>query len=240
MNYINIPNLPQKKVGKVIMQTDIGFDTASFEAVSVPVCTALPLPEQKHADMQIIHMGNNIFVCALSSYSYYKKLLPDAVIYCGVIPQEKYPFNIAYNACIIGNKMFCNSMYTDSEVLRLAKAFDINIIDIKQGYTKCSTAVVTDNAVITSDKGLYKAYAANGLDVLLISPGNILLKGYDYGFIGGCCGKTDKDILWFYGDISAHPDYSRIKEFCLKHSCKIEYCKDFPLTDIGSVLPIAY
>ena len=240
MNNFSNPNLPQGKVGKVIMQIPEPFDTASFEAVSVPACKELPLPEQQHADMQIIHINGNIFVCSESLYEYYKKALPGAEIYCGETPCGKYPDNILYNACIIGNKMFCNSKYTDATVLQKAKEAGLNVIDVKQGYTKCSTAVVADNAVITSDKGLQKIYAENGIDVLLISEGHIILKGYDHGFIGGCCGKTDKDILWFYGDITAHPDHPAIKEFCKKYGCDIAYLKDRPLTDIGSILPAAY
>ncbi len=240
MKYVNNPNLPQMTVAKVIMQTDEYFDTASFEAVSVPACKGLPLAEQQHADMQIIHICNNIFVCSETVLEHYKKMLPDAEIYCGKAPCSDYPHNIAYNACIIENKIFCNSKYTDSIVLKKAIDAGLEIIDVKQGYAKCSTAVVAENAVITSDKGLYKIYVEQGIDVLLIREGHIILKGYNHGFIGGCCGKIDKNILWFYGDITAHPDYIKIKEFCDKYSCEVEYAKGFPLTDIGSILPIAY
>ena len=240
MNYLPIPNLPQKEVGRVIMQNNNKFDTASFEAVSVPACAELPLPEQKHADMQIIHIANNVFVCSDSVYDYYKAKLPDAVIYCGKKAGGEYPFSIAYNACIIGNKMFCNSKYTDEVVIRTADEFGIETVNVKQGYTKCSTAIVCENAVITSDMGLYKAYMRNNIDALLISPGHILLEGYGYGFIGGCCGKTDVNKLLFYGDLSAHPDYLKIKAFCERYNCETEYIKDFSLTDIGSILPVSY
>ncbi len=240
MNYVIKPNIPDKRINKVIMQKIPGSGLLPFDVISVPACNSLPTPEQLHADMQIIHIKNNVFVCEKSVADYYKLLLPEAIIIKGEAVSNKYPDNIAFNASVIGNKIFCNIKYTDPVLIRIAKDMDFELINVKQGYTKCSTAIVNEKAVITSDIGLAKIYKDNGLDVLLITEGNIVLKGYNYGFIGGCCGKISEKILWFYGNVSEHPDYKRILEFCRSYQCEIEYIANIPLTDIGSVLPVSY
>ena len=43
------------------------------------------------------------------------------------------------------------------------------IINVKQGYAKCSICVVSDNAIITADKGIAKAAIQNRIDVLEIT-----------------------------------------------------------------------
>ena len=53
-------------------------------------------------------------------------------------------------------------------------------------------AVVSNKAIITSDKVIAHEAKKVDLDVLLIPPGDIILPGLDYGFIGGCCGLIEK------------------------------------------------
>ena len=76
--------------------------------------------------------------------------------------------------------------------------------------------------------------ASPHLDVLLIRPGYIILKGFDYGFIGGTCGRIGDEII-FNGDISAHPDYDAIQAFIKSRGLDIKYF-DYPLEDIGSII----
>ena len=73
--------------------------------------------------------------------------------------------------------------------------------------------------------------------VLLIKKGYVSLDGYDYGFIGGASVYIkDKKTLLFFGDITAHPDYSAIKDFCERKGVKIDYIKGIKLTDIGGAV----
>ena len=79
----------------------------------------------------------------------------------------------------------------------------------------------------------------DGVDVLVISSGNIVLEGYDYGFIGGASGKLNDESVIFFGNIKKHPDYRAIKAFLYKHkSNMIIACEDMPLTDIGGIVKI--
>ena len=61
---------------------------------------------------------------------------------------------------------------------------------------------------------------------------------YDYGFIGGCCGLIDKDLLLFNGDLSMHSDFDKIKNFLYYNGVSYIDIKGKALTDIGSIIPI--
>ena len=80
-------------------------------------------------------------------------------------------------------------------MLEFAENEGLNVINVNQGYSGCSVCVINDSAIITDDESIFTA-AQNFLnDVLLIQKGSIRLNGYNYGFIGGCCGKISKNKL---------------------------------------------
>lgn len=234
MNYIISPNLPDRKVKGVISNTKLN----NIDVILPMNIPELLLPERMHADMQIVHLYDNVFICPHYCADYYRTYLKDAVIIEGYTNlNEKYPDNVAYNVCILGNKIICNIKTADSKLLYLARQ-KYDIINVNQGYSKCSVCIVNDNAVITSDKGIALSLIKENIDVLLISEGHIALPGFNYGFIGGCSGKLAPDILYFNGDLSKHPDYIKITEFTKKHNCQCVFDSSFELTDIGSILPV--
>jgi hypothetical protein len=149
----------------------------------------------------------------------------------------EYPFNIYYNHVIIGNLLIGKRDYIDTTVYNYCHENNFKIISTKQGYTKCSTAIVTENAIITSDNSIYNS-CKSFVDVLKIEAGCISLYGYDYGFIGGCCGKLSGDILAFTGKISDHKGYNDIKAFLHNHKVNILELTNKPPVDIGSIIPI--
>ena len=51
-----------------------------------------------------------------------------------------------------------------------------------------------------------------GINVLLVEPGFVKLRGADTGFIGGASGRVDDEIV-FNGDLSAHPNLKKITAF---------------------------
>lgn len=115
------------------------------------------------------------------------------------------------------------------------KIFELeNVINIKQGYSNCSICQVDEKSVITYDEGIAKCLEDRGLDVLKISTGYIDLFDFNYGFIGGASASFKKEIL-FFGKISEHPDYIRIKEFVEKKGKKIRELSNGKLTDYGSM-----
>ena len=191
-----------------------------------------------HPDMQIFHLHENIFVCEPSLYEYYSECLsPRGIIVLkgGTSLTSNYPGDIAYNAARIGDILLHRIDKTDGEILRRHTG---RIVNVKQGYTKCSVCVVNENAVITSDRGISIALRGEGVDVLEIPHGEIILGGFEYGFIGGCSGLIAKNKLAFCGDITKHSAYVEISKFLKKHKVDIISLCDQKLVDIGSIIPI--
>src|SRR3712207_6103016 len=107
--------------------------------------------------------------------------------------------------------------YTDKNLLSLIKLSNKKLINTKQGYTKCSTAIVNDSAIITSDKNIAKSLQKENIDILLLPPGDIILPGLNYGFIGGACGLIEKNILAFYGSLECYAYGKEVLSFLKKH-----------------------
>lgn len=72
----------------------------------------------------------------------------------------------------------------------------------------------------------------------MLSKGQIKLSGYSYGFIGGCCGFIDKNLIAFNGKLSTYNDAGKIKNFLRKYNVNYVELTDKPLTDIGGIVPI--
>lgn len=147
---------------------------------------------------------------------------------------EKYPENIKYNLAKVGNHIIGMEKMVPEVLKKHFVDSGYNFIDVHQGYAKCSTAIIDDESIITSDKGIYLKALENNIKGLLIGPGHILLPGLSYGFIGGCT-LAHKDKVFFNGDIRKHPDYERIKNFVEKRNLKIDFIKE-PLMDLGSFI----
>ena len=149
---------------------------------------------------------------------------------------RKYPEDVTFNAACTGKYFLHNFSYTDENLLRAAKTMGMELVNVRQGYTKCSVAVIDENSIITYDEGIVKSCQKHPeLDVLKIEPGHIVLPGYDTGFIGGTCGRAGNEIL-FHGNLSAHPDFEKIRDFIEERNLTCRWFPEFPLTDIGSIL----
>lgn len=185
-------------------------------------------------EVHIVHSTELVYPQIASHADIYMCRLDDEVIHAKADELGySYPDNIAFNAACTGRYFIHNTAHTAKHLLDAARAKGMHIIDVKQGYTKCNTAIIDETSVITSDKGICKA-ASPHLDVLLIRPGHIILTGFNYGFIGGTCGRVGDEII-FNGNISAHPDYNEIRAFIENRGLNIKYF-DYPLEDIGSII----
>lgn len=177
-------------------------------------------PEQRHADMQLLKIRERVFT------------LCD----CRKKVGKCYPENVLLNCLYLGNKLYGRLDAVDPVVPEYCAEHGIETVNVKQGYARCSTLVINENAAVTADKSIEKALKNNGVKVLLISPGHIRLEGFNYGFIGGA-GFSDNGKTFFFGDITKHPDFNKIKAFCDDYNSKLEIlCNTEPLTDIGGVV----
>lgn len=225
--------------------TTHGFRPQLMTGEGTPVYHAI----STHADIHLCRMGVWENTCIFTGNT--GKL------------QTDYPGNIIYNAVCTGKYFIHNLKYTDPGLLQAVRKWHrqyyphetLQLIDVPQGYTRCCCLPVDDTSFITSDMGIAKALASYDTDVLLIERGHILLPGFDYGFIGGCGGnllipqaadqrtvdkrtagaKSVRTVV-FNGNLEAHPDHEKIAAFVHDRNIDLIYFKDYPLTDIGSIL----
>lgn len=243
------PNLPSKKVNTVIISGEYKYvidelNNLGVNAVATTPNIFLPYPERYHADMQCIYYNKGKIYISNSGNAYnaiFVKKSTNIGIKINTTNKTlnpKYPGNILFNHVILNNDIICNIKYTERNVLKYCEKQNFRIINVNQGYTKCSIAVVNDDAIITSDNGIFYTCKKYGFDVLKIQPGYVMLPNYNYGFIGGCCGKLSHDTLAFTGKISEHPDYKKIKAFLHNYRINILELSNKPLLDIGSIIPV--
>lgn len=150
---------------------------------------------------------------------------------------HKYPKNVNYNAAQMGGYLIHNTHHTDHVLLNKVKELELELIHVKQGYTKCNLVIIDAHSAITSDTGIVAALKKYDIDVLLITPGHVNLTGFPYGFLGGASGKVDDEII-FNGNLSAHPDFEKIKEFIQQRGLQVTYFEEYPLEDIGSIIQL--
>ena len=156
----------------------------------------------------------------------------------GDVTAIKYPNDCSFNCVSVGDSLICNKNITHSEILNFSEKNGMNIIHVNQGYTKCSTCKITENAIITEDTNIHNAAMKNGIDSLLIEKGFVRLDGYNYGFIGGAAGLIENNLLAVNGNINKHPNSKEILEFCSKHKVKVLNLNQNQLYDIGSILKL--
>lgn len=194
--------------------------------------------ERYHADMSVCHLGNNCFVLSEECTGLSEMLNrsgAETFSECGITAR-----NPLLNACILGDKIICCKKTTSRIIIDHSEKNNIKVIDVRQRYVRCSTAVIAVDAVVTSDSTIADVCTHNSIDCLSIPSGYITLKGYDYGFIGGCCGLVSNDMLVFTGRIQDHPSYRDIRSFCLDHGVHITSLGNTELLDIGGIIPIYY
>lgn len=215
-----------------------------FEIIQLPPDTSLSEAVNGHSDLLIFKIDNKL----VTRKSYYRTAEDKIDLICEKCGLElilsdaeagdKYPSDCGLCAVISCRNIICRKSSADGEILRLADDLGFNILNVPQGYSKCSCAVLTDGAIITSDRGIAKVTLENDIDTLLITEGNVDLPGYSYGFIGGATGICD-DKLYFCGNLNSHPDHKVIKEFAKRHITKCVSLSDEKLYDVGSLLFIS-
>ena len=157
--------------------------------------------------------------------------------------QNKYPFDIKYNVCLIGKKALHNFEYTDSKIKEELQQQGYELINTTQGYTNCSIAVIDENSAIVKDKGLYKILEKHNIDVLYLQyePDIKLLNGEGYsqrkGFIGGVISRIDNKIF-ISGDLNKIDLNEQIRKFIEKINLEIIDFKGLDVIDYGGIVRI--
>lgn len=153
-----------------------------------------------------------------------------------------YPNDIKYNVCIVGNKAIHNFKHTDSKITQELEKNNFEIINVKQGYSNCSIAVIDENSIILSDKGLYNSLKNRGIDMLFLDyiPNiKLLNENGEYsqknGFIGGAISRIGDNIVVF-GDLDKIDYYCNIRKFIESRNLKIIDFEGLDVVDYGGVI----
>jgi hypothetical protein len=191
-----------------------------------------------HPDMLMHITGNSIIVHQNMTNEFIQDLvlLNYTVYKSSSALQLKYPYNICLNSLSIGNLFVHSINFTDTKLLSLVKSK--KLVNVKQGYTKCSTCIVNNHAAITSDVSIAKALNLEGIDVLLLPPGDILLPGLNYGFIGGATGLIEDNVLAFYGHLDHYLHGKEVLKFLNKHRVEPVFLRNGKLIDRGSIFRV--
>ena len=188
-----------------------------FRVIELPPSRHLPEGISAHPDSLITRLGKSIITyadyCDEAAYVFsdIREFHPDIRIsFSSETPAKTYPDDARYNALTVGNRVFARLSSISAAVKELALALGLELVNVKQGYPACATLVLSEERVITADRGLARVLEAHGIDVALIEVGGIELAPYEYGFIGGTAGVF-RDKVYFVGDYRTHPSAATIE-----------------------------
>ena len=245
--FVTDPNLPIRCTSIIIGEKYSGFfdkplESLSIEPIYVPDNPYISEKLSGHCDLSVFHAGENrLFLAPNLNGSRFSDKVREKGVEIEYLPVNQgkiYPNDAQLNACAVGKNLICNINTLSPEIVNYFTSKGTNIISCRQGYTRCSVCVVDDNSIITSDRGAASACSSAGMNVLQISPGNIDLPGYEYGFIGGSAFKISADKLAFTGNLNMHPDRNKIFDFLKFRNVEPVFLTENPVFDIGSAVPL--
>ncbi len=243
IRFIKYPNLPEGKVSLIIcggLNRELieFFESRGTEILCTEKNSLVDKAICNHADISALYLGDGKIIVDNK-----QKILADILKIKGFDVIESYncvkgmyPDDIILNHAIVGDYIIGKRNYFDIAVSE--NICDLRVVDVKQGYAKCSVLVIDNQSIITDDTSIAQKTSENGLDCLLIGKGDILLDGHEYGFIGGASGKISKNEILFFGDITKHRNYNEIKSFLDCRNIEI-ISFDFPLTDFGGIISLS-
>lgn len=156
---------------------------------------------------------------------------------------KEYPLDVFFNVCNIGNYAIHNFKYTDKVILKIIEENKLEKIQISQGYSNCSIAVIDDNSCIVTDKKICEILKKHDIDVLFLDYDlDIKLLNKDNyssmrGFIGGAISRLGDNIIVF-GDLNKIDKENKIREFINSKGKNIISFKDLDVIDYGGVLEV--
>ena len=227
------PNLPQKMVKKAFVSAIISDEikenlkNLGIECFDAPVCSNLNSELKYHPDIVLNNPHKGVW------YYTGDTIDSDLLTKGNTELSDKYPNDCAYNCFVVDGVLYGGKSAAD-EIKKYAEKH----IVIAQGYTKCSTVILSSESFITSDASVYKALVKEGKNVLSVCNGGILLNGYSCGFIGGCTGVLGSKILAVTGNAKLLEDYERIQVFCKNLGYDVISLSKSQPYDYGGILPI--
>ena len=238
--FIECSGLPRSKVtaafvGAVYSSYIHALEELDIKVIKVPKNPDIIDNVAYHADMSIFHGGlDELFIT--ESNAEIVDIMHNYTDNIHIIEKcrPEYPDDVRTNVCLIGDLLLCNDKGTSKRIIEFAESRGRRIVFVNQGYVKCSVCVLNENTIITDDKSIERAANSNGLNVLRYDGNDVVLKGYDRGFIGGTCGKISHGEIVFTGRFKT----DEIERFANDAGIKVKYLSDGAPYDVGSIIPI--
>lgn len=207
-----------------------------------------------HPDIYYTKVNDKVFVSLDKARQIGKDKFPFRVLVGETSVESSYPKDVAYNVCVIGKNAIHNFKYTDPKLKEYLIENEYNLINVEQGYAKCSIAVIDPNSCITSDIGIAKALVENSIDVLYVEEPDIkLLKrlsntfsdgrkmSFEYsemkGFTGGAIARLGIKVIVF-GDAKKLVNYIKIKRFVENKGLELVDFPDLDVIDYGGIIEV--
>lgn len=219
------------------------LELEGFVPIVFPKYSRLPQPMENHIDMLLLRLSNRIVsfgdYCDIAAYAFTDlcDMLPQGtkLHFVDEVPSGEYPLDALLNMLVIGKRIYTKSDTASPSTIALGMSEGYEIRHVKQGYPACTVLKLSDEAVITADRGLAKIFAEDGIRVTLIEDGGIDLPPYPYGFIGGCAGVYGGKV-YFNGDVSLHPSLELIIDAIEREGMEIVCLSKDRLRDIGGII----
>ncbi len=155
---MNNPFIPLKEANTVVVAGNIddeiykNLKDRNLRVVKTIAHEKVDISIKYHPDIVIHPINHNLLLVEPTVYEYYKGKFKDTDI--NIIKGEKelgykYPLDIAYNVGRVSNYALHNFKYTDEVLKFYLKKEKIELINVNQGYNKCSMALVGNNEIIT-------------------------------------------------------------------------------------------
>ncbi|MBR5502307.1 MAG: hypothetical protein IKV55_04665, partial [Oscillospiraceae bacterium] len=187
--FITAPLLPKSDVSLCCVSCEATEVIAALRqrgitVLEMPRSERLPYPIASHADVQLLPLGGNRLLLNEEHAALKEQLqqLGFDVQPVGGLT-NLYPNDCRLNCLPVGNKLFCNTKAVWPPLLQQYEAVSVN-----QGYTRCSALLLAEDALVTDDPSIAAAARLEGVLSGYFPQCEVALKGYDHGFLGGCCG----------------------------------------------------
>jgi len=154
-----------------------------------------------------------------------------------------YPKNVPYNALLTPDLMMHRLDATDpvilSEIQELKKSREIRLVNVRQGYSRCSCAYVGNNSYITEDLVMAEKLISLGKEVFYRKHSNVYLEGFDFGFIGGAISLltiNNEELVLISGSLDSYFYGKELKTFLELRDIRYECLSEGKLMDRGSII----
>ena len=245
MERICEPNLPKGRVKSAFISklmpddivnelNDMGVTTYKL-GKSDNMCGELAY----HPDMLINNYRAGCWICEFNA-----KYIPEDFPMRSMFVESEselgdlYPYDCMFNNFRLQDTLY-TGMYCDHLIESYAAYDDKLICRVRQNYVKCSCVIVTERAVITSDKYLGKMLRQRGNAVLqLPDDDDVKLDNMSHGLLGGCAAKLSENLLAFTGNLHTYKYGDEIIEFCNQFKVEAFSLSSKHMYDYGGILPI--